>query len=38
MKCQNCGNEISENQKFCTVCGNKCDIDSNKSDIETNTE
>ena len=26
MKCQNCGNEITDNQKFCSNCGKEFQI------------
>lgn len=38
MNCPNCGNEINENQKFCTKCGAKVEENINEEPITENQE
>ena len=36
MKCLNCGNEITENQKFCSNCGNEINLKASNKVIQNN--
>lgn len=36
MKCLNCGNEITENQKFCSNCGNEINLKASNTVIQNN--